>query len=325
LVEYNYLLVGEKSMKHWIFALFLAVVLLSAAIVPALAQDKVVFERLQIDLWPEYDQPSMLVIYHIVLAGETSLPANLSLRIPARAGTPYNVAFQDVDGMLRILEYTTQADGDWVILNFVALSSVLQVEYYDPNLAVNGDQRSFDYTWPADVRVRNLTVNLQQPRTATAMTSSLSSSEPQIGSAGLQYYFANYGLVDAGQPLNINLSYIKSDNELSAVPVVPFQSTGSGAALPQKSVKDSSQNTILAVALTAGILLVVGGLFWYNWQRSQRQAAAAAQYRRHAPARRSAVNEVGFDENSQAVYCPQCGRRAAGGDAFCRSCGTRLR
>lgn len=64
----------------WLFFFFLSV--------PVRAQQGVTFESVQIDLWPEYDRPDMLVVYRFVLAADAQLPTELSLRIPAAAGTP---------------------------------------------------------------------------------------------------------------------------------------------------------------------------------------------------------------------------------------------
>ena len=36
---------------------------------------------LEVDLWPEYDQPGVLVIYHITIASTIMLPAPLELRM----------------------------------------------------------------------------------------------------------------------------------------------------------------------------------------------------------------------------------------------------
>ncbi len=316
-------------MKYRILAGLLAVALAAGGFFSVRAQSTVIIDRLQIDLWPEYDQSSLLVIYHIALASETSLPANISLRIPARAGAPYTVAFQDVDGMLLNLDYTTQTDGDWMTVSFVALTSVLQLEYYDPGLSVDNPARAFTYTWPADLQVRNLTVDLQQPRTASEFTHTLQGGSAQNGSDGLTYFQAGYGLVDAGHPLEISFSYTKNDAKLSASasPVTAIQPTGSTAsAAPQAASGAGTDSTLAAVLITAALLAAAGALFFTWQQRSRRQAEAeAAAYRRHSPARRSAVNEVGFDETEGAVYCARCGRRAADGDLFCRACGTQLK
>lgn len=313
-------------MKYRVYGLILAAVVLAAGAFPAQAQEPITIERLQIDIWPEYDQPSLLVIYHLTLAAETQLPANISLRIPARAGAPYNLAFQNVDGMLLNLEYSTQTQGDWLVLNFVALSSVLQIEYYDPSLVIQNDLHSFDYTWPADVRVRNLTVSLQQPRSATQMTTSMAGANQQTGTDNLQYFIADYGLVDSGKPLNIHVTYQKTDNALSvsAAPVAPIQPTGSTNTNALPTASSGSSNTPWVILLAVAVLLAAGSLFWYFLQQ-RRQTQTASLRHRHTPGRSPSLDEIGFDDTEGTLYCPQCGRRAASGDLFCRTCGTSMR
>ncbi len=113
------------------------------------AQEAIVIDLLQVEFWPEYDQPEMLVIYKIELSADTVLPATLSLRIPAAAGEPF-VLFVEGFGEPA---YQRQVEGDWAVLTFTAQSSIIQLEYYDPGLSKQGDQRSFTYTWSGDYAV----------------------------------------------------------------------------------------------------------------------------------------------------------------------------
>ena len=80
-------------MRRLIVLIFLAVMLppLSTA-----AQEKISLSQLEIDLWPEFDQPSMLVIYKATLPSGVSLPVDLTFRIPLAAGSPSAVAVQQV-------------------------------------------------------------------------------------------------------------------------------------------------------------------------------------------------------------------------------------
>jgi hypothetical protein len=68
-----------------------------------LAQDDVSFSKLEIDLWPEYDRPEVLVIYRISLDPAASLPADLTLRIPVDAQVNAVAARQADGGLFNIL------------------------------------------------------------------------------------------------------------------------------------------------------------------------------------------------------------------------------
>jgi hypothetical protein len=91
--------------------------------------------------------------------------------------------------------------------------------------------------------------------------------------------------------------------------------------LPSESTGTSNLNLWLTIGLGAlGVLLIGGGIFWY-WRSSQRETAPRRRSRGRAGSRAIEVQPDAGD----AVYCQQCGRRAASGDRFCRTCGTRLR
>ena len=66
----------------------------------AQAQGVLRLAELEVDLWPEYDNPGVLVIYKAKLPADVSLPVNVSLKIPAAAGEPFAVAVRQMDGAL---------------------------------------------------------------------------------------------------------------------------------------------------------------------------------------------------------------------------------
>jgi len=62
--------------------MMLALLVLLLVPVPVQAQDDIHLSSVSVDIWPEYDQPAVLVIYHIVLSSDVVLPATLTLHIP---------------------------------------------------------------------------------------------------------------------------------------------------------------------------------------------------------------------------------------------------
>ena len=71
-----------------ILILLLGAAIFSATSGSSAAQDAIRLQQLQVDLWAEYDQPAMLVIYQGTLAPDTPLPTTLTLRLPERVGNP---------------------------------------------------------------------------------------------------------------------------------------------------------------------------------------------------------------------------------------------
>ena len=68
-------------MRKFLVLLCLAILVLFPPL-KAQAQEPVRFSEVEVSLWPEYDRPTVLVIYRITLSADTTLPVNLSVQIP---------------------------------------------------------------------------------------------------------------------------------------------------------------------------------------------------------------------------------------------------
>jgi hypothetical protein len=283
------------------------------------AQSPITLDTLQISIWPEYDKPSVLIIYQMTLSANTSYPATLSIRIPSAAGEPNAVAARQVDGSLFTIDHTRQVVGEWAIITFTTTTPELQLEYYDPSLYINGTDRHFTYLWPGDYTVSQLSIQVQQPFDATQMRFSPSLGSGALGNYNLTYYTQDLGMISTGQDFQITIDYQKSSAVLSAenLPIEP------SASIPQGTVGNINLKTWLPWVL--GILgagLIIGGIVWF-WQSGRQRPAPQPRRRRT----KSAVLEKDTLSSSagEAIYCSQCGKRASPGDQFCRYCGSSLR
>lgn len=302
------------KIKRLILSLFMFVWLATG--LPVQAQETPSLAEVNVNFWPEFDQPSMLVIYHITLAPTVSLPAEFVLRIPA-AAKPNAVATRQPDDSLLNASYTSRLEGDWLYLTIQASTPVLQVEYYDPGLTRDGARRRFVYQWPGDYAVAAFKIEVQQPIGASNMRFSPSLGPGEQAPNGLVYYHTDIGALNAGQALTFSLEYDKSDDALTAsqVGIEP------GGSLEQGSTSWQSLRNLLPWLLgLIGVSLIVGGGLWY-WQSGRQAGRSNRQRTRHKPA--SAESEQA--DAGAAVYCHQCGKRAAPGDRYCRLCGTQLR
>ena len=300
-----------------IFVLFLLLIFLLPVGVGA--QTQVQFSSLEADLWPEFDRPAMLVIYRITLSPQTSLPAEIHLRIPAIAGGANAVAGANPDGSLINIPYDQEDAGAWIQLVFQATTPDLQIEYYDPRLEKDSEARHYTFTWPGDYSVGDFTIEVQQPVGASNMLIKPGMATSKPGSDGLTYFTLDVGALSVGQPFEISIDYQKPNDQLSSsgLPVEPSGPLDNTAAGRQ------SMTEALPWALgLLGVLLIAGGGLWY-WQSGREQPQA----NRKSRGRGKATSPVDSGEANQSdyVYCHQCGKRAAPGDRFCRACGTELR
>ena len=287
-------------MRKWLVVLTCLSALLAA--VPVRAQAAAHFSSVQVDIWPEYDRPALLVIDRLTLASGTVLPASLTLRVPTSAQV-WAVAVADSSGALADAPYDSQVQGGWTVLTITSDSLRVQVEYYD-NLDKVGSARHVAYHWAGDGAVDAFTVDVLLPPGASdpVLTPPIASSGL---SGGLLDYRSGAFSLNAGQAFSLEVDYQKSTDSLSisGMSVQPAQPVAASSGLSFLT----TNNLKIFIEVLAGLLIGAFVVWLFFLVLDRRRSAAPAA------------------EAESAAYCSQCGRRAQPGDVFCRSCGTRLR
>ncbi len=296
-------------MRKWFTAL--AVLIALWVTFPAQAQSELRLSSVSVDIWPEYDQPAVLVIYHISMPANTTLPVTLNLRIPAQAEA-YAVAISDpVNGLLNA-PYDRTVQGTWATLAITANAKDVQVEYYD-TLVKNGTARHIVYEWAGDYAVESFTVDIQQPTGATNMVTNPTLPQSTVGQDGFVYFQSAPQPLAAGQTFTLTSDYQKTTDALSTtgLPVQPTQPLN--GSTPGRVTMSAVLPWVLAAV---GVVLIVFGIVggYYMWKNGTRRTFATRK--RHAQPQQETVTDE--------VYCHQCGKRAQAGDVFCRTCGMRL-
>jgi hypothetical protein len=276
----------------------------------ALAQGRISLKTVDVQFWPEYDQPSMLVIYDFTVADQVSLPAEVLLRIPKGANLIAVASNTPEGGLVNARFDGPTVSGEWqTIAVQVETTAGYHLEYYEP-LTRAGAARQFDYLWPGDYAVDEFSVYLR----ASVDTSSVITEPPlkpaQAGGDILAYESA-IGALPAGGQFNLHINYEKSSDTLAS----PSQGIQPSAPVDQStSGRVMFSNYLPYILGGLGLALIIGGSLYF-WRPGGR---AGGRERRHRAARRDA-------EPDSEIYCHQCGTRARAGDRFCRVCGSRLR
>lgn len=308
-----------KTLRTTLLIILLSLFLM---VIPASAQTPVTFQALEVDLWPEYDQLSMLVIYRIRLSSDVSLPVDLTIRIPTSAGDPSAVAVRQADGALLNTTYTRQVTGEWSNVTVTATLPEIQIEYYDPELTTGDDLRQYTYTWNGEYPVEDFVIQVQKPFSAVNLqVIPEGMGQTGQGSDGLTYFTADVEEVPQGTPVEFTISYIKETNDLT-VEHLNVESTGPINQEPRTQI--NLVQTLPWILGTVGVMLIAGGLIW-SIIINRRPAQETIARRRRRAASHSDPTVVAETGDSLAIYCHQCGKRANPGDRFCRACGSRLR
>ncbi|MBE7433863.1 MAG: zinc ribbon domain-containing protein [Anaerolineales bacterium] len=278
--------------------------------ISASAQGEAALSVVNVQLWPEYDQPSMLVIVDFQPAAETSLPVTLDFRIPADANL---IAVASDAGGGRFMDFPfagPAAEGEYQTFSMLVEQNMpYRFEYYQP-LSFNGDERLFSYLWDNGYAVGSFQYFLLEPLDATRVELDPKHASV-ITSQGLNYYEGAPIQLTSDEQFVLTVKYQKTTDTL----VSQAQSVQIAEPVNENTPgRMSLANSLPYIIGGLGVIMILGGLMYYfQWGRSSRSK----------PRRRHSQTEAG--EDSTGVYCPQCGTRAKPNDRFCRTCGTRLR
>jgi hypothetical protein len=274
------------------------------------AEGEVRLSKLSVDIWPEYDQPAVLMIYRIALHPDTTLPASLAIRIPLTAQINA-VAVEDSHGGLINAPYEQSAEMRWSVLKITTNSLHVQVEYYEPLIKDDAD-RHIEFEWTGDYAVNDLEANFLKPVGAESVSLSHPPTQTSPGQDGLTNYHVQASNLASGQEFKLTIDYRRQTDTLriASQPVQPVSIPGSDTP-----GRVSLTDILPWVLAGIGALLIVAGIFgFFAWQRGGQGST-----KKITSPRQKVEIEDGF------TYCHQCGKRAQPGDVFCRTCGTRLR
>jgi hypothetical protein len=295
-------------MRKWSSLLILGLLLASPSY--AAAQTEITLASLAVQLWPEYDQPTMLVIYDFELAPETELPARVTFRIPQEANLIAMASLQGSNLLNAPYEGPVNEGGLQVFTVVISTQTRYHFEYYQP-LGMDGNTRRFTYLWDGSYAVDGFSISILQPVDMLSLTTE-PVLEPATGSDGLTHYAGEPVNLAAGEQFVLRLEYEKSSDAL----IVPAQDLQPSAPVDANTSGRISIGHYMPYILGGvGLILILGGLVYY-WQSGSKGSGKPRN-------RRRAYEES--EESDTSVYCPQCGTRAKMNDHFCRVCGTRLR
>jgi len=290
-------------------------VLLSGVIslpLSAQAQNAIRLASLKAQLWPEYDQRSMLVIYDFELPRDAKLPVSVSFRFP-KDGNIIAVASLGSNGALVNADYLgPSVNGDWQSITLqIQTATSYHIEYYEP-LSISGQLRQFTYLWPGDYAIDDFSLSVRIPADTTNITANpnLQSTQEADGTPALA---GDFGALGAGQEFPLQLTYTKTSDTLSVSQPRLQPSQALGPNTPGRVMLSNYLPYILGVL---GFLMIAAGTI-YIWQ-SRRSAGLSRERHRHP-------SPQADDDVPGGIYCAQCGARAERGDRFCRVCGSRLR
>jgi ribosomal protein L40E len=291
----------------------LPLIILLLAVPLTMAQEPAsALDSLYVAFWPDYDDPSVLVLMTGTLPADASFPAEVTIPIPPQA---------EINAVARISE-EGMADTDYVVegdtLTLTTPDPRFRVEYYAP-YEEDGDSHTFDFTWNADFDVQEFTAEIQQPVNATSLTTQPAAANVDTSpSDGLTYHALPTRALPAGTPFKMSFRYDMADPGLTAGGAA--QAAPNTAPSTEEATDASSGIDWLLVVAGVALLGLVIAVTWLVATRNggkgkARRSGKSRKPRKPTPKERSAL----------ATFCHNCGAQAEKGDTFCRKCGTALK
>jgi hypothetical protein len=276
-------------------------------------------DSLKVSLWPEYDRPAALVIYQALLPADVPLPARVSLPIPTVVGEPHAVAIQDSRGDLLSVDFERRVQGEWSTITVEAESPLVWMEYYS-DLVVEEGQRSYSFIWPGGLDMDIFLFEIQQPVTASDfLVTPVGVTQSEEG--GVIYHRGSMFPKSLSTDIAISLTY----SNPTASHSIDFMESGSALIRPkgtQGRTPSLAEWLPWALGGLGAILVFLGIIFYIRLNRGPIQPRRRGRMQDSQPMFREGISE---DLDAAAIYCHQCGTKAAITDRFCRKCGTRLR
>lgn len=270
---------------------------------------------LTINVWPEFDDPRVLVQYDGQLAAKDGYPRDVSVYVPATAAVAATAYADESQQLLNTDPPTIKDASNGLKLVTIKLPKPnFHIEYYDD--AIKGaPDKTLDFTYTAFQPADQVSFKIQQPLKAEKFTTAPAAALVSEGMHDFKYHIFNYPGIAANQALKVQVSYTKTDPNPSIQNVVPpatsEQPVTDTAAATDTALGLSTQQ--LAILLGAAVVLALGLLALWMWftRRQPRLALAGL----------SSGNSKG--DRATGGFCGQCGSALHAGDHFCPKCGAK--
>jgi hypothetical protein len=292
-------------MKQKCFFLIVLVILMLP--VAGHTQGKVTtIDSLTIELWPDYDRASVLVLLTGALPADTTLPATVTLPIPETAHLNAVARIDSSDGKMKDdISSSPVPDG----LSFITPDLRFRLEYYLP-YTLDNNQRTFSFSWLASISVNKFKLKIQRPLFASQFTTEPASINVFSGEDGLTYYTFPEKVVPAGQSFSVRVDYTMSTDQLSVEHLAQSSSGVQKPGFPSTSKTGTDVNWPLLVVVAGGLIIVMV----FVWKIAIRRAESKRPITHHAAAQ----------NKSYSKFCSNCDNPVDEDDKFCSKCGAGL-
>lgn len=157
------------------------------------------FENVRLWLYPEYDDPGLLVMLEGQIVGVEG-PVNVRFLVPS-AAEMYSTGSMSAQGQYTGAPPNREPSSvpGWDVISYDVTTDTFRVEYYDPIIKGQTDKTiSYEFRWLYPIS--DLTVIVQEPRKSSNFRVSLGEGKPDTTSEGFALHVYSYRDLDDAPP-----------------------------------------------------------------------------------------------------------------------------
>lgn len=268
-------------------------------------------ESLNISYWPEYDQPSVLVLYQGRLDSSVQLPATVRFKIPKNVRVAATSAV-DSNGQF---QYDRAWETHKVIpgesedeLTYETIHQDFQFEIY-MNTVKSNEKRDFKFDYTSMSKVKSFGVEVQEPLRSKNFKLAPTAQQTKKQD-GFETHLYSFPDIEVDQEFSFDVSYDKPDAR-------PSKESGPGAA-PADGGTSSAAILILVVAL------IIGGVIITVWRFKSTAPVKTGPKAASGPRKSGGKKKKSGNVSGKKNFCSECGSTIAKNSKFCRSCGAKI-
>ncbi len=227
-----------------------------------LAEGDLTIGRMKIAIWPEYDDPGVLVIYDGRFADASRFPLKTSFFLPKDAVISDACSLSPRgQHFCQLYETVNRGEFDEVMLYLPYPNFYLSFHTYPD--AGKTDNKSINYRVRTNHTIETLEMDIQQPLRSTMFTIN-PANEDATKIKGFNHFKYTYRPVSRGEDKLFNIAYSKKDRLPSVDIKYSRMSGGKTWGSPYDTQRQARK--IIYIVFITGIagLVLIGGLFYYK-------------------------------------------------------------
>ncbi len=275
-------------------------------------------QYLRVSIWPEYDDPRVLVILRGELTPESPVPTRIRVPIPKGAELLGAGMLSARGELLNHPHQRLTGDTSDTLELTLPVRRFFAEWYYDP-FGQRTRERQLTYSLALPYAVTQLDVDILQPDAATEFHTEPAAMREEVNARGGRHYRFEYQNLEPETAHTFKIAYIKTTDAPSVTK--PQASPDAQQTGPSRNTK-----TWVASAMLVGfaIIFASGVLVFKN---KQPPMPAATPMPSVAPIPQTAsvqAPEAVRTPSTTQNYCSNCGRQLDAAYRFCPGCGRPL-